>query len=168
MTIALIAVMMLAVSAAVPPRALDVPLIRQAQEHCGPAALEMVLRFYGADSTAHREAERAYDPVLHGALITDLAAAARRAGFEAGIATLGDSALVALIEQGVPPIVLYQNGRSPVTVPHYAVVVGWNGASETFTLHDGSANARTMKRAEMAGRWRTAGNQALVVRRRGP
>jgi hypothetical protein len=52
---------------ATPPAAtvrLPVPLIRQAPERCGPAALAMVLRYYGADSTALAETERAYDPVL--------------------------------------------------------------------------------------------------------
>ena len=62
---------------------LAVPVVRQAPERCGPAALAMVMRFHGADSAALAEADRAYDPVLRGALITDLAAAARRAGFTA-------------------------------------------------------------------------------------
>ena len=68
--------------------ALDVPVVRQERERCGPAALAMVLGYYHADSTAVREAERAYDPVLRGSLITELAAAARRGGYEASVATL--------------------------------------------------------------------------------
>ncbi len=70
-----------AAPANLPPAAgtvLGVPIVRQAPERCGQAALEMVLRFYGADPRSLREGERAYDPVLRGSLITDLAAAARR------------------------------------------------------------------------------------------
>lgn len=147
---------------------LEVPLVVQARERCGPAALEMVLRYHGADSAAVREAGRAYDPVLRGSLITDLAAAARRAGYEASIETLTPDSLVALLASGVPPIVLYQNGRPPLTVAHFGVVTGWDPGREAFTLNEGRSRPRVLGRESLAKRWRTAGSQALVVRRRTP
>jgi len=148
--------------------ALDVPVVRQAPERCGQAALEMVLRFYGADSVALEEPARAYDPALHGTLITDLAAAARRAGYDATLTTFGTDSLIALLDAGVPPIVLYQNGPAPLTVAHFGVVTGWDPARGTFVVNDGGARPRTMKREALAKRWRTAGSEALVVRRRTP
>ena len=148
--------------------ALGVPVVKQARARCGQAALEMVLRYYGADSTALCEADRAYDPALRGSLITDLAAAARRAGYDATVATLTPDSLVALLAAGVPPIVLYQNGRAPLTVAHFGVVTGWDPAREAFTLNDGGARPRVVGRDNLAGRWRTAGSQALIVRRRSP
>lgn len=148
--------------------ALDVPVVVQARERCGPAALQMVMRYYGADSAAVREADRAYDPALRGSLITDLAAAARRAGFEATVATLTPDSLVAQLAAGVPPIVLYQNGRAPLTLPHFGVVTGWDPVAATFTLHDGRRHPRVMGREALARRWRTAGSQALLLRRRSP
>ena len=150
------------------PLRLDVPLVRQARERCGPAALEMVLGYYGAGAEAKAEAERAYDPALGGTLVTDLADAARRAGFDAEVATLGDSAVIALVRQGIPPILLYQNGTGPVTVRHFGVVVGWDSAGDAFVLHDGGRHPRRVRRAELTARWRTAGSQALIVRRRAP
>lgn len=147
---------------------LDVPIVVQAPERCGQAALEMVLRYYGANSAALHEADRAYDPALRGSLITDLAAAARRAGYEAAIATLTSDSLVALLASGVPPIVLYQNGRAPLTVAHFAVVTGWDPAREAFTLNDGGAHPRFVRRDHLTKRWRTAGSQALIIRRRSP
>jgi len=147
---------------------LDVPIVAQAPEHCGQAALEMVLRYYGADDAALHEADRAYDPALRGSLITDLAAAARRAGYEATLATLVPDSLIALLVAGVPPIVLYQNGRAPVTVAHFGVVTGWDPARETFTLNDGGARPRVVGRDQLAKRWRTAGSQALIIRRSPP
>ena len=146
---------------------LDVPVVAQAPQRCGQAALEMVLRFYGADSTAARAADGAYDPVLRGSLITDLAAAARRAGFEAEISRLSPDSLIALLAEGVPPIVLYQSGGM-VTIGHFGVVTGWDAAKRAFTLNDGGALPRISKRDDFARRWRTAGSQALVVRRHGP
>jgi ABC-type bacteriocin/lantibiotic exporter with double-glycine peptidase domain len=165
-----VAILLLAAPVSSAPAAihLPVPIIRQRPEHCGPAALQMVMRFYAADSAALAEPERAYDPALRGALITDLAAAARRAGFDAEVAALTDTALIALLESGVPPIALYQNGPGVVTVPHYAVVVGWDPAAKSFTLNDGTEHARVLRHDDFISRWRTAGYQALVVRRRSP
>ena len=147
---------------------LEVPVVQQARERCGQAALEMVLRYYGAGAASLREGDRAYDPALRGSLITDLAAAARRAGYEAEVATLTPDSLIALLAADVPPVVLYQNGRGPLTSPHFGVVRGWDPGREVFTLNDGTAHPRDMHRNDLEKRWRTAGSQALIVRRRGP
>ena len=72
---------------------LEVPAIRQSPERCGPAALSMVLRFYGASAAELAEADRAYDPALRGALITDLRDAAHRAGRAAAVETPGEEGL---------------------------------------------------------------------------
>lgn len=157
-----------AVSSAPARLDLAVPVEKAAHERCGPAALAMVMRFYGADSAALAEAGRAYDPALRGALITDLAAAARRAGFRADVSTLTADSLIALLREGVPPVVLYQTGRRPVTSPHYAVVRGWDASEEAFLLNDGGNEPRRTRRSDLEGRWRTAGSQALVVRRGSP
>lgn len=153
---------------ATPQLALDVPIVKQAPERCGPAALEMVLRYYGADATAVREADRAYDPVLRGSLITDLAAAAERAGYDASVATLTPDSLVVLLEAGVPPIVLYQSGRGPVSRRHFGVVTSWDAARGVFVLNEGGARPRATRRDDLERRWRTAGSQALIVRKRAP
>jgi ABC-type bacteriocin/lantibiotic exporter with double-glycine peptidase domain len=142
---------------------LAVPVVRQAPERCGPAALVMVMRFQGADSTALAEAERAYDPVLRGALITDLAAAARRAGFTAVVAALPEDSLIALLQRGLPPILLYQRGRRPLTKGHYGVLVGWDPGRGRYALNDGSAATRAMERAELMRRWHAAGSLALLL-----
>ena len=113
--------------------ALGVPIVKQGPERCGQAALEMVLRYYGADAASLHEGERAYDSALRGSLITDLAAAARRAGYEAEIATLTPDSLIALLAAGVPPVVLYQRGRRPLTAAHFGVVRGWDPEREVFT-----------------------------------
>lgn len=146
----------------------DVPIVVQTRERCGQAALEMVLRHYGADSAALAETGRAYDPVLRGSLITDLAAAARRAGYDAAVATLDADSLVALLSSGVPSIVLYQNGRGPLTVRHFGVVTGWDPSRSAFTLHEGGKHPRVVRRSDLAKRWKTAGSQALIVRPRVP
>ena len=145
---------------------LDVPVVKQSREKCGPAALEMVLRFYGAGPDAVAEAARAYDPALRGSLITDLAASARRAGYDAEIVTISADSVAGLLAAGIPPILLYQNGRGPLTVRHFGVVRGWDPKRGQFTLNEGGPRPRDMSRDELERRWRTAGGQTLVIRRR--
>lgn len=147
---------------------LDVPIVVQAPERCGQAALEMVLRYYDADAVHVRSAESVHDPVLRGSLITTLAAAARRAGFDATIEKLAADSLIGLVAEGVPPIVLYQSGRRPLTVPHYGVVRAWDPERGVFVVNDGRRRPQVVGRQEFAKRWRTAGSQALVIRRKAP
>ncbi|HKQ56890.1 MAG TPA: cysteine peptidase family C39 domain-containing protein [Candidatus Eisenbacteria bacterium] len=156
-------------TAASAPVHLPVPVIRQAPERCGPAALAMVLRYYGADAAALAETEGAYDPVLKGSLITDLAAAARRAGYTAEVAAVPEESLRVLLRSRVPPVLLY--GRGTRMLPagaHYGVLVGWNPEADAYTLNDGGRSPRTMSRAELLRRWRQAGGLALVVRPASP
>ena len=142
---------------------LAVPVVRQAPERCGPAALGMVLRWYGAGPAALARADRAYDPALRGTLVTDLVTAAREAGFSAALETLDTDSLRALLARGVPPVVLYQAGPAPLTRAHYAVVTGWDPAHRRFTLNDGGAHPRAIAAGALERRWRAAGGQALIV-----
>ena len=148
--------------------ALAVPLVRQARARCGQAALAMVLRYYGAGPAALREVDGAYDPVLRGSLITDLAGAARKAGYVAAVSTLTAESLIDLLNNGVPPILLYQSGTGPLTVRHFGVVTAWDASHAAFTLHDGSARPRVTRRRDLVKRWETAGSQALIVQQRVP
>lgn len=147
---------------------LAVPVIPQTPQRCGPAALQMVMTYYGSGPEARFTARSAYDPVLRGSLITDLASAARQAGFDAVVEALDPAALIALLQEGVPPIVLYQSGRAPFTVRHYGVVTGWDAAREVFAIHDGTTHVRFTPVSDLVKRWATAGSQALVVRERQP
>lgn len=164
MWVAGVAALLATMPAATPVR-LPVPVIAQAPERCGPAALAMVLRFYGAGPAALAEADSAYDPVLRGSLITELAARARRAGFAAEVATLDADSLVALLRAGVPAIVLLQSGIGPVARAHYAVVAGWDPARGRFILHDGAERPHDVGRGALERRWRGGDFRALVVRR---
>ncbi len=144
---------------------LPVPIVRQRPERCGPASLEMVLRYYGGDSAAVAGAQRAYDPVLRGALITELANAATRAGFAAAVERLDEDSLHSLLAAGVPPILLYARGIGPVTRRHYGVLVGWDPDRQRYGVNDGGNATRWVGRGLLMRTWRAAGGQALVVRR---
>lgn len=147
--------------------ALDVPVFSQTRQRRGQAALAMVLRYYGAKPAALREVDGAYDPILRRSLITDLASAARRAGYDAAIATLTPDSLIDLLSDGVPPILLCQSATESARMRHYCVVTGWNSSNSAFTVHDGTARPRVSRRDDLVKEWETAGSLALVVRQRG-
>jgi ABC-type bacteriocin/lantibiotic exporter with double-glycine peptidase domain len=148
------------------PLRLAVPIVAQAPERCGPTALSMVLRFHGAPDSALARAEAAYDPVLRGALITDLSRAAEQSGYAARVETADPAMLRAALEAGTPPIVLYDVGFGPLRKNHYAVIVAWDPGSERFTLHDGGNKPRAMKEPALVSRWKRAGSLALFVTER--
>jgi ABC-type bacteriocin/lantibiotic exporter with double-glycine peptidase domain len=150
------------------PVHLAVPIVRQAPERCGPAALAMVIRYYRGDSASIEVADRAYDPVLRGALVTELARTAREDGFDAEVARPDPDSLVTLLRSGIPPILLFESGRAPLVRQHYAVVVGWDPVRGHWEVHDGGARARRYERHDLIERWRAAGGLALVVRDRAP
>jgi hypothetical protein len=147
-----------------PWTALNVPLVEQAPERCGQAALAMVLRYYGAAPAALRQVEGTDDPAGPGSLIGELAGAARRAGYEAAVATLTPDSLIDLLNDGVPPILLCRNGSGLVTPGSFAVVTEWDASRASFTLQDGTARRRVMRRQDLLEQWESAGSQALIVR----
>ena len=147
---------------------LDVPVLAQAAERCGPAALTMVLQWYGADSAATTLGDCGYDPVLRGALITDLARCAREAGFLADVEQPREDSLRAMLVSGIPPVLLYERGVNRLARLHYAVLVGWEPERGRYVLHDGGRKPSRMNREALMRRWQAAGGRALVVRRRGP
>ena len=162
-----------AIAAAAPPRTepavrLAVPVIAQAPERCGPAALAMVLRFLGAPDSAVAGADRAYSAALRGALITDLARAAERAGFAARVAALTEDSLHALLRDSLPPILHYRSGAGPVTRGHYGVLAGWDPARGEYLVNDGGARTARYRRDDLMRRWRAADSLALLVWRRAP
>jgi hypothetical protein len=146
--------------------ALDVPIVKLARERCGQAALAMVLRYYGAAPEALGEVGSTYRSVLRDSSIADLAGAARRAGYEATVTTLGPDSLIDLLADGVPPILLYRSDSTSATVPQFGVVTGWDAAQAAFTLHDGGECPRVTRLGDLVEQWETAGSLALIVRQR--
>ncbi|HEY6097234.1 MAG TPA: C39 family peptidase, partial [Candidatus Deferrimicrobium sp.] len=75
-------------AASAPSVIAGVPFLPQEEDTCGPSSLGMVLGFLGHDVTTREIVLETRTEGLRGTLITDLAGAARRRGFEAEIADL--------------------------------------------------------------------------------
>jgi ABC-type bacteriocin/lantibiotic exporter with double-glycine peptidase domain len=140
-----------------------VPFIAQDAFHCGPAALAMVLRYWGAAADAEEIGRALYLPSARGVLNLELEFEARRRGFrtQAFEGTL-DRAKVEL-RQGRPLIVFQDLGQGPVSVPHFAVLLGYDDQARVVVLHSGTTAYRIVPYAEFLRTWAPRRGWSLLI-----
>ena len=139
-----------------------VPLIEQADFHCGPAALAMALQWAGQEVTQTRIAELAFTPGARGTFQENMIGAARRRGALA-VPLSGFDALTAEIAAGHPVIVFQNLGESFAPIWHYAVVTAYDLERGTVTLHSGQLSRTTMSLARFERTWAGGEGWALIV-----
>src|SRR5262249_58964956 len=109
-----------------------VPFIGQEAYQCGPAALAMVLRYWGATADPDEIGRALYLPSARGVLNLELEFEARRRGFrtEAFQGTLERAKTE--LRRGRPVIVFQDLGRGPASVPHFAVLLGYDDRTQVL------------------------------------
>jgi len=138
-----------------------VPFLPQEGETCGPSSLAMLLRFHGIPASASELADETRTPGLRGALITDLAAAARRRGIAAEVTDLDLDGLQRRIRAGEPMILLLDLGDGPWSRPHYLVAFGVT--PEGVVTHSGRSQALLIPLAQLDKQWGKMGHLAIVA-----
>jgi ABC-type bacteriocin/lantibiotic exporter with double-glycine peptidase domain len=140
-----------------------VPFVAQDAYQCGPAALAMVLRYWGADADATEIGRALALPSGRGVLNLELEFEARRRGFrtEAFQGTLERAKTE--LERGRPLIVFQDLGRGPVSVPHFAVLLGYDDRAEAVVLHSGTTPYRVLPYAEFLRTWAAGRGWALLI-----
>lgn len=104
----------------------EVPFFPQDDYQCGPAALATVLANFKPGITPEQLVGQVYLPGRQGSLQVEMLAATRRHGMVAyPLAPRFDSVLRE-VAAGSPVIVLQDYGVWPVSVWHYAVVIGYD------------------------------------------
>ena len=142
-------------------KVLDVPFVKQKDNFCGPASLSSVLNFYGIKVSQEDIGKAVYNPKLKGALITDLEKYAKSLGLSAKTKQGSLEDLKAYVDEGIPPIILVDLGRFFVSIPHYMVVIGYEG--DSFFLHTGYEEAKRMKGKDLDRIWSKMGRVTLLV-----
>ena len=142
-----------------------VPFLPQEDDTCGPSSLAMVLRFLGRDVDTREIVRETRTEGLKGTLIADLAGAARRRGFEAGIADLALPRLRERIVAGVPVILLVDLGIWTWSRPHYLVAYGWT--PEGVVAHSGREQGKVIPFSTLDAQWARMGRLAITVSRQG-
>lgn len=119
----------------------------QTQYQCGPAALATILESSGLDLSADDLSREVYLPGREGTLQLEIISAVRRHG---RVPYQPDGTLQSLVDQlnqGLPVLVLLNLGLDILPAWHYAVVIGYQPASDIVILRSG-----TDHRLEMPGR----------------
>lgn len=140
-----------------------VPFLPQEEDTCGPSSLAMLLRYHGKDAGTGEIVRETRTLGLRGTLITDLASAARRRGFEAEVVELDLSRLRERIREGEPVILLVDLGAWVVSRPHYLVAYGVT--PEGVVAHSGRTEGRVIPYRTLETWWARMGHLSLRVRR---
>jgi ABC-type bacteriocin/lantibiotic exporter with double-glycine peptidase domain len=145
----------------------SVPFIPQEDYQCGPAALAMVLRYYGAALGQEEIARALYLASARGTLNLELEFYARRRGFEA-------RAFAGTLEQakdelrrGRPLIVFQDVGAPGYTIPHFAVLLGYDDRAAVVVLHSGPRPYRVVSYDDFGRTWARRRAWTLLVTPRG-
>jgi ABC-type bacteriocin/lantibiotic exporter with double-glycine peptidase domain len=140
----------------------QVPFLPQEEDSCGPSSLAMLLLFFGADVRTGEIVRETRTAGLRGTLITDLAAAARRRGFEAEVVDFDLERLRERISEGIPVILLVDLGVWAYSRPHYLLAFGVT--PEGVVAHSGREKEKVIPFSSLETQWAKMGRLAIVVR----
>jgi ABC-type bacteriocin/lantibiotic exporter with double-glycine peptidase domain len=140
-----------------------VPFVAQDAYQCGPAALAMVLRYWGAAADVEEIGRALYLPSARGVLNIELEFEARRRGFQTQAFEGTLERAKAELRRGRPLIVFQDLGRGSLSVPHFAVLLGYDDRSEVVVLHSGTTAYRILSYAEFLRTWATRRGWSLLI-----
>lgn len=140
-----------------------VPFIPQDEYQCGPAALAMAMAGAKADVALDQLTPEVYLPGRQGSLQVDMLAAPRRHGLVSYRLAPRLEDVLREVAAGLPVIVLQDYGVWPVSLWHYAVVVGYDYPNGEVFLHSGKKPWMTMPFAVLEYLWQESGYWAMVV-----
>jgi ABC-type bacteriocin/lantibiotic exporter with double-glycine peptidase domain len=147
-----------------PSLLLEVPFIEQKGNFCGPAAVAMVLSFYGLPVSQQEVAEKTFTASLNASLLPDLENYVNGLpGFAAWSASLSLEELKKKIQEGYPTIVLVDEGVGPYQVLHYMVVVGIDGSQNKIVCHTRKDMNKVFRIGYFLKKWRKMDNLALAI-----
>jgi ABC-type bacteriocin/lantibiotic exporter with double-glycine peptidase domain len=140
-----------------------VPFVSQDDYQCGPAALAMVLGYYGVAVSPAEIAREIYLPSVRGTLNLDLEFYARRRGF-ATRAFEGTLDRVRDEIRGGRPLIVFQDlGVPGYPVPHFAVLVGFDDRAGVVVLHSGPAPHRVLSYQDFTRSWTHRRSFTLLI-----
>jgi len=140
-----------------------VPFFAQDDHLCGPAALAMVAQAAGRLVTPEQLTPQVYLPGRQGALQVEMLAATRRLGLVPYLLAPELQALLAEVVAGEPVLVLQNLGLSFSPLWHYAVVIGYDRATQDLILHSGTTARQRLPVSTFEQTWTRGGNWAVRV-----
>lgn len=140
-----------------------VPFFPQRDYQCGPAALATVFGHLGRAADPEALVGEVYLPGKKGSLQVELKAAARRRGLVPYPLPPDLEVLLATLRSGHPVLVLQNLGIRSWPQWHFAVVVGFDAAADTFLLRSGTTRRQVLAARKFLATWERADRWGLVV-----
>ena len=145
----------------------DTPFFAQKKYQCGPAALASVLGASDVDVTADALVPVVYLPARHGSLQVEMQAAPRKFGRLAYPLARNLDSVIAELNAGRPVLVLHNYGLPIWPRWHYAVVIGYDAATDEFIMRSGRKRRTEWRARTFMVAWYNGGRWAMVVLRPG-
>lgn len=151
--------------AGLPRRALvpGVPVLVQAEDHCGPTSLASLLAWAGRPETPEALAGLVYLPGRGGTLPIDLSREIRSRGLLAYRVRPGLPDLLREVAAGSPALVLENRGLAWVPLWHYSVLTGYDLDDPAAVLHAGGAEPDAVDLAVFSRTWGRGGSFAVLA-----
>lgn len=156
--------------AAESPRGVELdatPFFPQSRYQCGPAALATILDASGAHVSPDALVPLVYLPARHGSLQVEMQAAPREYARLSYRLAPNLDAILAELNAGRPVLVLHNYGLPFLPRWHYAVVVGYDAASDAVALRSGVTRRQLLSARNFMRAWDNGGRWAMVVLRPG-
>lgn len=141
----------------------QVPFFAQRDYQCGPAALATALANFKVEVTPEELVSRVYVPARQGSLQVEMLAAPRRHGMVSYQLAPRFEDLLREVAAGTPVIVLQNYGVGPVSIWHYAVVVGYDYAKGELVLRSGGTRRLEMPFPVFEYTWKASDHWAMVA-----
>lgn len=141
----------------------EVPFFAQEDYQCGPAALAMSLAYFRPGVTADQLVDQVYLPARQGSLQVEMLAAARRHGMVSYQLAPQFEDVLREVAGGLPVVVLQDYGVWPLSIWHYAVVIGYDYPHLEVILHSGQNRRLTMPFGVLEYTWKESDYWAMVA-----
>jgi hypothetical protein len=145
------------------PELTEVPFFPQSEFDCGPAALATILNWANVTVAPEQLIEAVYIEGLKGSLQAELLAATRRYGLLPIPVPPDAPSLLAEVESGRPVLVLQNLAFKRAPAWHYAVVVGYDAATDRVVLRSGEERRRLERVSRFLRSWELADHWAFVA-----
>ncbi|HOK54749.1 MAG TPA: C39 family peptidase [Armatimonadota bacterium] len=140
-----------------------IPYVEQMKNYCGPAALAMVLNYWGVKTDQEAIGKKVYDQSLRATNGADMIIFARDKGCSAYSWNSSLDDLKEKLTDGVPVIVL-QDSSVTDRSGHYRVVTGYDDNAKVFFIHDPyEPQTKEMPYDLFQSLWQRHGNWSLLV-----
>lgn len=143
------------------------PFFPQNDYQCGPAALAMLLGASGIDVPPADLVDEVYIPARKGSLQTEMLAAARQRGRIAYVIGQEFDALIRMLAEERPVLVLLNLGIDRWPIWHYAVVIGYERDANRLLLRSGTTQRERLSLRRFRGAWSRADRWGFVALRPG-